>query len=227
MLRSLEGDPLYDQAVIAELEETGILADMDKVGTMDAIFEDFIEVEVEDSSASSSNDSGSSTSTPDSDNNNNKVHSDDFVEGLDDIDKFFEGVDPPEELDVGGASGLSMQEVIMGKGRQILFKKVHQILQGVRKLYSSLHSKVNKQISQLKDRFADKDGRKDDRRTSSSSSNKPFDNLKQTANNLWVTGKDRFEQLVDWVDAVLDNIFDKDDDDDDDDTILMDDGLFQ
>jgi hypothetical protein len=51
--------------------------------------------------------------------------------------------------------------------------------------------------------------------------------LKQTANNLWVTGKDKFEQLVDWVDAVLDNIFDKDDDDDDDDTILMDDGLFQ
>ena len=27
----------------------------------------------------------------------------DFVEGLDDIDKFFEGVDPPDELDVGAS----------------------------------------------------------------------------------------------------------------------------
>ena len=225
MLTSLKGDPLYDEAVIAELDDTGILADMAKGGIIDAPVDDNIEVEVEESTSSSNDsDSSSSTSTQEDINNsnNNKVNSDDFVEGLDDIDKFFEGVDPPEELDVGGASGLSMQEVIMGKGQQILFKKVHQILQGVCKFYSSLHSKVNKQISQLKEKFHNnnkKEERKDDQKTSQSSSsksNKPIDNLKQTANNLWNVGKDTFEQLVDWVDGLIDKIFDKDDYGDDD-----------
>ena len=49
----------------------------------------------------------------------------DFVEGLDDIDALFEGVDPPDELDVG-ASGSSIQEVIMGQGRLILWKNVQR-----------------------------------------------------------------------------------------------------
>ncbi|GAX28636.1 hypothetical protein FisN_1Hh573 [Fistulifera solaris] len=46
-----------------------------------------------------------------------------FVEGLDDIDKFFEGVDVPDELDVG-AAGLSIQEVLMGQGTQIVIKRL-------------------------------------------------------------------------------------------------------
>lgn len=48
----------------------------------------------------------------------------DLIEGLDDIDKFFQSVDPPDELDVGAASGSSMQELIMGKSREILVKRV-------------------------------------------------------------------------------------------------------
>lgn len=46
-----------------------------------------------------------------------------FVEGLDDIDKFFEGVDVPDELDVG-AAGSSIQEVLMGQGTQIIIKRL-------------------------------------------------------------------------------------------------------
>lgn len=46
-----------------------------------------------------------------------------FVEGLDDIDKFFEGVDVPDELDVG-AVGSSIQEVLMGQGTQIVIKRL-------------------------------------------------------------------------------------------------------
>ncbi|KAL7567752.1 hypothetical protein ACA910_000509 [Epithemia clementina (nom. ined.)] len=46
-----------------------------------------------------------------------------FVEGLDDIDKFFEDVDPPDELDIG-AGGTSIQEVLMGRGSHILRKRI-------------------------------------------------------------------------------------------------------
>jgi hypothetical protein len=61
----------------------------------------------------------------------------DFVEGLDDIDKFFEGVDPPDELDVG-ASGMSIQELVMSKGRQILLKKIQSSFEVIRKTWISL-----------------------------------------------------------------------------------------
>lgn len=46
-----------------------------------------------------------------------------FVDGLDDIDKFFEDVDPPDELDVG-AGGSSIQEVLMGSGSRIVIKRI-------------------------------------------------------------------------------------------------------
>lgn len=46
-----------------------------------------------------------------------------FVDGLDDIDKFFEDIDPPDELDVG-AGGSSIQEVLMGQGSRIILKRL-------------------------------------------------------------------------------------------------------
>lgn len=46
-----------------------------------------------------------------------------FVDGLDDIGKFFEGVEPPDELDVG-ASGSSIQEVLMGQTTRIIVKRI-------------------------------------------------------------------------------------------------------
>jgi len=52
-----------------------------------------------------------------------KSVNDEFVKGLDDINKLFEHVQPPDELDVG-AAGSSMQEVLMGQGAQILRKRV-------------------------------------------------------------------------------------------------------
>jgi hypothetical protein len=60
----------------------------------------------------------------------NNLANDEFVSGLDDVDKFFEEVDPPDELDVG-ASGLSMQDVLVGQGVQIIktriFKGIEQL----------------------------------------------------------------------------------------------------
>ena len=55
-----------------------------------------------------------------------------FVEGLDDLNKFFEGVDPPDELDVG-AGGSSIQDVLMGQGKQIIVKRITVIYQSTKK----------------------------------------------------------------------------------------------
>jgi len=52
----------------------------------------------------------------------------DFVHGLDDFHKFLEEVDPPDELDVG-ASGLSIQEILMGQGTKILKTKIREGIQ--------------------------------------------------------------------------------------------------
>jgi hypothetical protein len=47
----------------------------------------------------------------------------DLVSGLDDIDNLFEGVDPPDELDVG-ADGASIQEVLMGSATRLVIKRI-------------------------------------------------------------------------------------------------------
>ena len=65
-----------------------------------------------------------------------------FVEGLDDIGKFFEGVDPPDELDVG-AGGSSIQDVLMGQGRQILFKRIMLAFQKIRRAFASTKDKIS------------------------------------------------------------------------------------
>ena len=118
----------------------------------------------------------------------NSVNSD-FVEGLDDIDKFFEGVDPPDELDIG-ASGSSMQEVLMGKGREILFKR---IALGVRLVRSGLSS-FGKRLSGLFHRFKDDDGE--------------FlitkEQLKDMAEGLWRGSVSLYHRIVAFVDELID-----------------------
>ena len=63
-----------------------------------------------------------------------------FVEGLDDIDKFFEGIDPPDELDV--APGSSMQEVIMGQGTRIVLKRLSMGFRAVKNAFVETKQKV-------------------------------------------------------------------------------------
>ncbi len=50
-----------------------------------------------------------------------------FVDGLDELDKLFEPVEVPDELDVG-ADGTSMQEVLVGQGLKIIWKHVKRVL---------------------------------------------------------------------------------------------------
>ncbi|GAX19955.1 hypothetical protein FisN_1Lh573 [Fistulifera solaris] len=81
-----------------------------------------------------------------------------FVEGLDDIDKFFEGVDVPDELDVG-AVGSSLQEVLMGQGTQIVIKRLKMgfaaIQDGVITLKVTVVSTIEDIVSR-RDEFATK-----------------------------------------------------------------------
>lgn len=66
----------------------------------------------------------------------NKSVNTEFVEGLDDINKFMEAVDPPDELDVG-AAGSSIQEVLVGQGLRILMKRVGLGMTYIRKQVGS------------------------------------------------------------------------------------------
>ena len=54
--------------------------------------------------------------------NNNKDANRQFVDGLDELDKLYERVEVPDELDVG-ADGSSMQDVLVGQGLKIVFKR--------------------------------------------------------------------------------------------------------
>ncbi len=74
-----------------------------------------------------------------------------FVQGLTDIDKFLEEVDPPDELDVG-AAGSSIQDVLMSQGVQIIKTRVSKGVQYVRK----------KVFKPIKDRVASTLNRKND-----------------------------------------------------------------
>ncbi|KAG7349316.1 hypothetical protein IV203_011913 [Nitzschia inconspicua] len=109
-----------------------------------------------------------------------------FVEGLDDIEKFFEGVDPPDELDVG-ASGLSIQEVLVGKGRQILLKKILQFSNASRASWE-----------RLVDRFGKLFTRSQEEQYRSNFESHPFPALKQLAGmpiKAWHISKIGIEKL--------------------------------
>jgi hypothetical protein len=73
-----------------------------------------------------------------------------FVDGLDDIGKFFEDVEPPDELDVG-AVGSSIQEVLMGQGTQIILKRLRMGLHFVRTTFLTAKD-------MFAQRFIDEDG---------------------------------------------------------------------
>jgi hypothetical protein len=64
-----------------------------------------------------------------------------FVMGLDEIDKFFESVSPPDELDVG-ADGSSMQDVLVGQGLKIIFKRAKSIGSSVKERFEKIVEKA-------------------------------------------------------------------------------------
>ena len=70
-----------------------------------------------------------------------------FVEGIEGIHDFFEGVDPPDELDVG--YGTSIQDVLIDKGKHILLKKVRGGIHWIRIGWKTIGRKLEERISQF------------------------------------------------------------------------------
>jgi hypothetical protein len=68
-----------------------------------------------------------------------------FVDGLDDIGKLFEDVEPPDELDVG-AVGTSIQEVLMGQGTQIILKRLRMGLNLVRRTFLAAKDRLSQRL---------------------------------------------------------------------------------
>ncbi len=79
---------------------------------------------------------------------------DEFINGLDDLHKFLEEVDVPDELDVG-ATGLSLQEVLMGQGAQIVKTRVRKGVQQVRKSFKSFRTNGARKWNGFKEKLDD------------------------------------------------------------------------
>ena len=88
-----------------------------------------------------------STTTAASSNNNPEANRQ-FVTGLDEIDKLFESVEAPDELDVG-ADGSSMQDVIVGQGIKIAWKRARNFGSEVRNRFEKVAESVQKALPQL------------------------------------------------------------------------------
>jgi hypothetical protein len=65
-----------------------------------------------------------------------------FVAGLDDIHKFFEDVDPPDELDPG-AGGYSLEEVIKSQGIQIIKTRLNKGIQLLRGIIAKIRDQID------------------------------------------------------------------------------------
>jgi len=79
---------------------------------------------------------------------------DEFVRGLDDLHKFLEEVDPPDELDVG-ASGLSMEDVFKQQGVTIIKIRVEKGVAQIKKSLKTLKKNGHKQWNNFKEALDD------------------------------------------------------------------------
>jgi len=154
-------------------------------------------------------------------NSNNVDVNSEFVEGLDDIANFFEGVDPPDELDVG--YGSSIQDVLMDKGKHILLKKVRGVARWIRIGWQTMGRKLEARISQFHLPFQKIEGTIntssdfDVGAANSSQSNGQRDRIvastRDTIISAWKTGKQIFELISDLVDGLLDRFDGRSEDD--------------
>jgi hypothetical protein len=81
-------------------------------------------------------------------NNNNRDANRQFVDGLDEIDKLFESVEVPDELDVG-ADGSSMQDVLVGQGIKIAWKHARNIGRGIKRRFDGIKSALDDGVGRM------------------------------------------------------------------------------
>ncbi len=121
--------PDQEDAVVVGAESNSVQEDEDDIS--------FKEQYTDDAEAIPENGSSSSANT-------------DFVKGLDDIHKFFEDVDPPDELDPG-AGGQSLEEVLKSQGIQIIKTRMNKSIQSIKEGVVKIRTKFDKH-------FGDKEG---------------------------------------------------------------------
>eukprot|EP00529_Nitzschia_sp_RCC80_P005552 CAMPEP_0113461498 /NCGR_PEP_ID=MMETSP0014_2-20120614/11577_1 /TAXON_ID=2857 /ORGANISM="Nitzschia sp." /LENGTH=974 /DNA_ID=CAMNT_0000353271 /DNA_START=76 /DNA_END=3000 /DNA_ORIENTATION=+ /assembly_acc=CAM_ASM_000159 len=222
----LQNDPLYDREVVektmrksdAGQQRTQVVCDEE--GCKEISYD-----EQNDKGSSSDDSTGPVIGDVEDDVGSSDENTDtDFVEGLDDIDKFFEPVDP-QFVDVG-ASGFSMQEVIMGQGRRIIIKKAQQAVSFSRRAIGSLRRRAVRQwekIQRATNRDQDDDN-EDDRRAKSKQAGADFTStdsddggfnwnvVRREATKVWNFGEELMERVVDWVDDMFNGGSSEDDD---------------
>ena len=131
--------------------------------------------------------------------------SNEFVEGLDDIDKLFEDVDPPDELDIGSL-GSSMQEILVGRTSHIVRKR---LMMGI--------DFIKKTSVKAKDAVANRLKREDGRIRFVSK-----EQVVQAGRTTWHMVQKSYKYVVTFVDDLIGG-----DSDDDEDVILGDDAYLR
>jgi len=237
VLKNWQSDPLYDENITQEeglpLEEPLFIDDKDfefeeyrsrLLGRRDA--SDSVPDTGKKVGDESKKDENRNKTVEQSNGSNNNVAANaEFVEGLDDIDDFFEGVNPPDELDVG--YGSSIQDVLMDKGKHILLKKVRGVARWIQVGWERIGRNLEERISQFQLPFQKVHGTVQkapdlDLSTAKSSSStskiakdtnvETGPDLKGSIISAWKKSKQAFDQMSDWVDGFLDQ-FDKSEDD--------------
>eukprot|EP00537_Pseudo-nitzschia_pungens_P009000 CAMPEP_0172380460 /NCGR_PEP_ID=MMETSP1060-20121228/70448_1 /TAXON_ID=37318 /ORGANISM="Pseudo-nitzschia pungens, Strain cf. cingulata" /LENGTH=870 /DNA_ID=CAMNT_0013108213 /DNA_START=214 /DNA_END=2826 /DNA_ORIENTATION=+ len=236
VLKNWQSDPLYDENITKEeglpLEEPLFIDDKDfefeeyrsrLLGRRDA--SDSVPDTGKKVGDESKKDENRNKTVEQSNGSNNNVAANaEFVEGLDDIDDFFEGVNPPDELDVG--YGSSIQDVLMDKGKHILLKKVRGVARWIQVGWERIGRNLEERISQFQLPFQKVHGTVQkapdlDSSTAKSSSTSKIakdtnvetgPDLKGSIVAAWKKSKQAFDQMSDWVDGFLDQ-FDKSEDD--------------
>ncbi len=213
-----EKDPLYDET-LAKDSESGepYLGDDPKFREYREKLLDGAAGDNETTKLSSGNENATEgeqdTNDADANNNNADVNSE-FGDGLDDIDKFFEGVNPPDELDVG--YGSSIQDVLMDKGKDILLKKIRGFAHWIKIGWKTMGRKLEERISEFQLPFQNTSSTASESETKSLSTKEQreelVENTKDALATVWKFGKRTMEVISDLVDGLLDRFDDKGED---------------
>jgi hypothetical protein len=129
-------------ATMSTEDESSMESSLEETKTTEADEEQKINIQYDDPLPPTSSPSSSSPSS------NNKDANREFVTGLDDVDKLFESVEVPDELDVG-ADGSSMQDVLVGQALKIITKKVKSLGGAIKVKFDKVATPVKKALPQL------------------------------------------------------------------------------
>ena len=145
---SESGLTVGDEIIETPVDAANEMSLEDEKSALDQGLADDIDAAELSEKKTASNDEVLSPSTMTASSNNNPDANRQFVTGLDEIDKLFESVEAPDELDVG-ADGSSMQDVIVGQGIKIAWKRARNFGSEVRKRFEKVADSVQKALPQL------------------------------------------------------------------------------